>query len=76
MRNAGGSGIQSLTIETGIGPQTHPSHIVSPQGATSPINAANNPQLRYKADNTLAFSNQGAIVGIHHPQSTKNQNSR
>jgi len=44
-------------------------------GATSPVNAANNPQLRYKQDNMLGF-NQGAIVGVHHPASTKNQNSR
>ena len=44
-------------------------------GATSPVNAANNPQLRYKAENGINI-NSGAIVGIHHPQSTKNQNTR
>ena len=39
------------------------------------MNAANNPQLRYKNDPLNGFSS-GAIVGIHHPASTKNQNSR
>ena len=67
-------GIQSLTIETGNNHQQHPSHMV-PTGATSPVNAANNPQLRYKTDNAMGF-NQGAVVGVHHPASTKNQNSR
>jgi hypothetical protein len=65
----GNGGIQSLTIETGSVHQ-HPSQII-PTGAMSPANATNNPQLRYKQDNVLGF-NQGAIVGVHHPASTKN----
>jgi len=65
-------GIQSLTIETGTMNQQHPVSMM-PTGATSPVNAANNPQLRYKNEGMF---NQGAIVGIHHPASTKNQNSR
>lgn len=67
-------GIQSLTIETGSQKQ-HPSQILT-TGATSPANAANNPQLRYKAENNSIGMNSGAMMGIHHPQSTKNQNTR
>ena len=63
-----------MTIETGTAHQ-HPTQMI-PTGATSPVNAANNPQLRYKQDNVLGAFNQGAIVGVHHPASTKNQNSR
>lgn len=66
--------VQSLTIETSVHAQQHPSSIIQ-TNATSPVNAANNPQLRYKNDPLNGFSS-GAIVGIHHPSSTKNQNSR
>ena len=65
------SGMQSLTIETG-NVQSHPQQKM-PTGATSPSNAGNNPQLRYKNESMF---NNGAIVGIHHPASTKAQNSR
>ena len=45
--NQGRGGIQSLTIETGT-MQQHPASLMTNPGATSPQNAANNPQLRYK----------------------------
>ena len=63
--------MQSLTIETSNVHQQHPSQILS-QGAVSPQNAANNPQLRYKNESNALGFNQGAVIGIHHPASTKN----